>query len=265
MATLSAENKKYLLSLKPEDISFDLLVNIFGDRAEKNDGKLIVRESRMKPGSSFVLEKGEYFNKEKVTTNAGLFIFNKLIIERDFVDVLGYWNTTIDGGVLGSIEDKLSKALLNDKITVESMANYLDRMQWLLMQFHSVICGSFTMGTLKPLPSVVREREKLLKENREKIDAGDIITSTKIEKQLLDIANKELKNDHGMDLYRSGARGSFGNNFKNISVMKGGIFNPSTGSFDIVESNFMEGIRKEEITAYANSVVTGALIIEHVS
>jgi hypothetical protein len=255
---LPDSEKKYLLSLKPEDITFDLLVSIFADKSKIENGKVKVLPSRMKTSDEFVLEKGEYINDEKVTTNAGLFIYNKLIVERDLVKVLGYVNTPINSGILGSIEDKLSNALLLDQIQVDVMASYLNRTQWLAMQFHSVISGSFTMGTLKPHPDVVRERNKLLKENRDKLNNGDVITAVKSENQLLKTAEEKLKGDHGLDLYKSGARGSFGNNFKTISVMKGPVFNPTTGEFDIVESNYMEGIRKEDIPTFGNAIITGA-------
>jgi hypothetical protein len=255
---LPENEKKYLLSLKPEDITFDLLVDLFGDKSKVEKGKVKVVPSRIKTSDEFVLEKGEYINSERVTTNAGLFIYNKLIVERELKDVLGYVNVTINSGQLGAIEDKLSKALLNDDIAVEAMSSYLNRTQWLSMQFHSVISGSFTMGTLKPLPGVMKQRNQMLKDNREKLDKGDVVAAAKIEKDLLKVAEEELKHDHGLDLYKSGARGSFGNNFKTISVMKGPVFNPSTGEFDIIESNFMEGIRKEDIPSFGNSVVTGA-------
>lgn len=258
MGKLPEKEKAYLLSLKPEDITFELLVDLFGDKTKKQGGKVVVVPSRIKTSDEFVLEKGEYTNSDRVTTNAGLFIYNKLIIERDLVKAVGYVNEPINSGVLGKIEDKLSKALLKDIISVEAMVNYLDRTQWLSKQFHTVISGSFTMNTLKPLPSVIKERQRLLKENRDKLDSGDVITAVKIEKELLKKANKELEGDHGMDLYNSGARGSFGNNFKTVSVMKGPVFNPTTGEFDIVESNFMEGIRKEDIPTYGNAIITGA-------
>lgn len=258
MVRLPENEKKYLLGLTPDDITFDLLLNLFGDSSKKANGKLTVIPSRMKTFAEFVLEKGEYFNKERVTTTAGEFIYNKLIVERDFKEVLGYWNVPINGSVLGDIETLLSKALLNDRITVKAMNDYLNRTQWLSKQFHSVISGSFTMGTLKPSPTVMKHRDKLLKENRKKIDEKDVVTAARIEKELLTMAENELKNDHGLDLYKSGARGSFGNNFKTVSVMKGPVFNPTTGEFDIVESNFMEGIRKDELPVYGNAIITGA-------
>lgn len=255
---LSQEDKKYLLSLKREDITFSLLLSLFASRSSVENGKFKTIPPRMKTSDEFDLEPGEYFNTTKITTNAGLFIYNKLIVEEKFQKVLGYINTPLNGTTVNKIEDKLSKALLNDVIDVQSMVDYLNRTQWLAMQFHSVVSGSFTMDTLKPNPKVIKKRDELLKKNRDKIKNRDVITAVKIEKELLDEASKELADDHGLDLYKSGARGSFDNNFKNISVMKGPVFNPSTGEFDIVETNLMEGIKKEDIPVYANAIITGA-------
>lgn len=255
---ISIEDKKYLLSLKPEDITFTLLTNFFADRVENINGKITKKSSRFEPYYEFILEKGEYFNKEKVKTTVGQFIYNKLVIERDLVDVIGYVNEPIDSTVLDKIENKLSKALMDDKITTEVFVSYLSRTQWLGFRLHTMLVGSFTMGILKPNKEVINTRNQLLKENKDKIEQGDVITAVKIENQLVDLANKKLKNDPGMKLFTSKARGSFGNNYKNISIMKGPVFNPVTGSFDIVQSNFIEGIRKEDIPIYANSVVMGA-------
>ena len=140
----------------------------------------------------------------------------------------------------------------------KNMVKYLNKIQWLSMQFNSVFSGSFTMKTLKPLPSVMKEKKRLLNENRESLQKGDMTSAVKIEKQLVEMAKEELKDDPGMDLYNSGARGSFSNNYKNIAITKGPIYNPVTDKWDFVESSFMEGIKKHEIPIVANSVPAGA-------
>ena len=250
--------KKELLALRPEDITFDKLVELFGSKMTKKNGKVERKSSRFESTDSFQLSKTEYFNEKDITTTVGRFVFNKIIIERELIGVLGYINEPITGGHLSKIDDKLSKALLQDKITTEAMANYLDRLQWLSMQAHTMLCGSFTMGVLKPIPEMQKVRDKLIKDNKDKLENGDLMTAIKVEQESLKVAVDKIKNDPGMDLFNSGARGSLGNNYKNISVMKGPIFNPSTGKFDVVESNFMEGIRKEELPIYGNAIVTGA-------
>lgn len=259
MSILTNEQKSFFLNLTIDDITAEFIESNLADKSTVDPvtKKFKVIPSKYKTYDTFILEKGEYFNKEKVTTNIGLFIYNKLLIEEKFSDVVGYVNTPIDKNVQADIESKLSDALLNDRITVEDMATYLNRLQWLSKQFNSLFSGSFTMKTLKPIPSVVKRREELLKQNKDALDAGDVITAVKIESELKDLARKEIGTDHGMDLYKSGAKGSFDNNYKAISLIKGPIFNPVTGKYDIVKTNLIEGIEKKDVSAYANAVVTG--------
>ena len=260
MSVLTNEQKQFFLNLKIDDITAEFIESNFADKSEvdKQTKKFKVIPSKYKTSDTFTLEKGEYFNKEKIVTNVGLFIYNKLLIEDKFSDIVGYVNQPITAKVHSGVEDKLAKALLTDKITVEDMANYLNKTQWLGYQFNSIFSGSFTMKSLKPLPSVIKMRDKLIKDNKKELDDGNVMTAVKIENEVKKLAREEMKDDPGMDLYNSGAKGSFDNNYKNISVMKGPVFNPTKGKWDMVQSNFMEGIRKEEMPSYGTAIVTGA-------
>lgn len=258
MAVLKDEYKQMLLKMKPDDITAEFIFSYLADSSKKVNGKLVPVSSRMKTYDTFELKKGEYFNTENLITNVGLFIFNKFLIEESFSKVVGYVNTPVNAKVQKGIENKISQALLDDIITVPEMVKYLNKLQWISKEFNAVFSGSFTMKTLKPVPKVMKLKEKLVKENEEALKRGDVSTGVKIEKQLLDMAREELKDDPGMDLYNSGARGSFDNNYKNIAVVKGPVYNPVTDRWDFVSSNFMEGIKKEEIPIVANSIPMGA-------
>lgn len=258
MAKLNDKDKQYLLGLKPEDITATLLYNLFGDTAKVVNGKVVTQKSKYSFQDTFDLKAGEYFNKEDITTNCGLFIFNKIVVERELVDILGYLNNEINKGELGRIDGLMAKALLVDKIDTRIMMNYTNRIQWIGMKLNSLITVSFTPNTFKPLPKVMAAKHKLLNENKEAVEKGDPVAMTRIESKLLDIAKEELKGDPGMMLYDSGARGSFGNNYKNMCVMKGPVLNPTTGKYDVVETSFMEGIEKKDIPTMGTSVVSGA-------
>lgn len=255
---ISEQDKKFLLSLEPSDISYDLLVELFGDSVTYENGKMNIKRAKFETSDEFVLEKGEYFNSERVTTNVGLFIFNKFVIEEDLKHVTGYMNVPMNKKAVKGMESKISDALLNDVITVDAMARYLDRFQWLAMKFHHVIAGSFTMKGLKPIPSIVKEKEKLLKEHREDIEDGKVEVMAAIEKQLVTKAKDILKDDPSTDLYNSGARGSFENNYKAISIIKGPVYDPISGKYKLIEANYMDGLNKTDIPPSASSVVAGA-------
>lgn len=258
MATITESQKRYLLSLKPEDLTFDCLVDMFGDKLPENGDISKVRKSRFETTDEMVLTPGEYFVKERTSTTVGRFIWNKYIVERcNFQDILGYVNIPLTKGASGKNEAILAKALIDDKITIEQMYKYIDARDNLGMQLHSVICTSFTMNTIKTPAKVKKRREELFKQYSKEIADGDIFTAEKIENELVTMAKNELKGDVGLDLYNSEARGNFGN-YKNMNIMKGATHNAQTGKYDIVTSSFMDGIKKEDIPSFGSAVVAGS-------
>ena len=258
MKRISEEDKKYLLSLTPEDITYELGMELFADHVKKVDGKVVEVKSRFEPTDYFNLKAGEYFNKTDIETTVGSFIFNKFILEPKFSKHVDYVNYEITDGGLGKFESELSQLLLNDVITTDDFTDYLDRIQWLGMQFHEPLAASFTMRGLKPLKSVIKRRDELIEENKEALDKGDIMTMSAIEKELVDMAVKEVGDDPSMDLYYSGARGSISNNYKQLSIVKGPVFNKTIGKYQFIKNSFYEGISKDDIAPTATNVTNGA-------
>lgn len=103
-------------------------------------------------------------------------------------------------------------------------------------------------------------KEKLLKQYEKDLQDPDkkLYAISKIEKELLDIAKKELGLDPSMDLYDSGAKGKFGNNFKNIFVLKGASKDPDPSKgYNIITSNYAEGTSREDYVNMAKSMTEG--------
>lgn len=257
MARISEQDKQYLLSLKPEDITYELGMQLFADHVKKVDGQVIEVKSRFEPHDYFKLNAGEYINKETIITTVGSFIFNKFIIEPRFAEFMDYNNEVINSDGLKDLENKLSKLLLEDKITTTDFADYLDRIQWLGMQFHEPLAASFTMRGLKPIPKVVKRREELIKQNKEALEKGDVMVMSAIEKELVELAKAEISDDPSMDLYYSGARGSIPNNYKQLSIVKGPVYNRTIGKYQFIQNSFFEGLRKEDIAAAGTNVING--------
>ena len=248
--------KQYILSWKQAEVTRELIESNFAKHFDMKARKVV--DGKMRWDTEFALKKGEYSNKEAIPrTNAGLLVFNKFVIENLLEKVLGYWNEPLTDKVLGKMEEKINKAVEMDEITTDDYAEYQDRLQWLLA-IHTEVCASFTKKSIKNLPSIVKKRDKLFKENVSELKKGNAVVALKIEKELVEDARKELKGDPGMDLYNSGARGSFENNYKNIAIMKGPIYDPIGDRFKNVQSSFLEGIEKDDIPEFASTVVMGA-------
>jgi hypothetical protein len=257
MRRISEEEKRYIMSLRPEDITYELGMSLFADHVRKVDGKIVEEKSRFEPTDYFQLKAGEYINRTDIETTVGTFIFNKFIIEPLFTAHVDYVNWELTDGGLGKLEGILSELLLEDKIDTTMFGDYLDRVQWLGMQFHEPLAASFTMRGLKPLESVVKRREELIEENKEALEKGDIMTMSAIEKELVELAKKEISDDPSMDLYYSGARGSIPNNYKQLSIVKGPVFNKTIGKYQFIKKSFFEGLDKEDLAAAATNVING--------
>ena len=198
-------------------------------------------------------------NKNSFKTTIGLWIFNKYFIEPDFFDLFGYINEPITKKKFGKINQTLSYALLEDKIELESLKRFIMKGQF-FMPFVSILSPNHTLKMLTITKDIDKKKKELVNKYKKEIDAGDEVIAAKIEKELLDYSKELLKDDPSLDMYDSGARGSYGNNFKNMFVMKGAIRNPdplAKKKYTIATSNYMDGISKEEYTVFANSLAEG--------
>ena len=108
-------------------------------------------------------------------------------------------------------------------------------------------------------PEKVRKRkEELLKANKEALEKGDIKTVSDIEKELLALAKEELKDIPDMDIYDSGSRGSYSNNYKMTAISRGPVKSVSDPSKTYVSTTSLEdGIKSDEQHIFAD-ILTSA-------
>ena len=259
MATISNEAKQELLALTPHDITFTKMVSLLG-RVKAPGEKLHPTKPRFEPTDTFEITPADYsLVKTAHTTTVGKYIYNRYVIEGSGVQkATGYVDWEITNGGNKKLEDIISKALIDDIINRDQFDAYIVRRDTLGQQLRAVIASSFTPGILKVPSSVIKRRTELVKENEQALKDGDAVVSSHIEKELLELTQKELGDDPGMDLYSSGARGSFSNNFKNNHLFKGAVYNNITNKYDIVTSSYMEGFPKDNLPALANVVIAGS-------
>lgn len=241
-----------LLNLKADDVDADVIKSLLANTV---DG-----DAPFDATDSFVLPKGRCYNKENVTTTVGRYIFNLVTLTERTGPHVGYINFPINGSGMGKIEAKMSDLLMNDIISVEDYSNWIDRLQWLGFSISDYVNPPLTTNLLTMPENVKKRKQELLSKesNIEALNNKDIITASKIEKELLDMSKEELKDLPDMDIYDSGSRGSFGNNYKITAVSRGVVpcvshperVNISMASLD-------EGIPPEERYIYAD-VLTNA-------
>ena len=257
---LSDEQKRELLSVKKEDLTVKKISQLFGyTTSSKKDKQSVfeVTKPKFNPTDTFILEANEYINTERIETNVGKFLFNKLFFEGNNIGKLvpnGYNNTILTAKNFKKIDSMVANGAMDRKIEiVPDLLNYVRDVEFWGLGLVSIFGTSYTLDTIVPNKELAGKKEKILKEAKAK--GGSLANYTEAQDKILDIVSNETKNSTGRFLFDSGARGSYENDFKNMMVTVGAIENPITGKHDFMTSSYIDGIKKEDLPAAANSVV----------
>lgn len=242
-----------LLSIKHDEMDAETIKQLL---AFKNGGDAI-----FDPTDKFTLPKNKLYNKEDIETTVGRYIFNMVTLTERTGPHVGYINFPVNGSGMGKIEGKMSDLLMNDIISVDDYSDWIDRLQWLGFSISDYINPPLTTDLLTLPDKVKKEKDWILskEENIKRLKQdGDIILAGEIEKHLLDMSKEELKDLPDMDIYDSGSRGSFSNNYKMTAVSRGVVASVSNpDQFSISMASLDEGIPPEERYIYAD-VLTNA-------
>ena len=256
---LSTATTQTFLDMKPSDFTFEYLVDNFGVITSNASGKRSTAVNPAKFNTTDIINIRVPYMGFTGKTTLGRLLYAKIIVEHCGLEkVIGFINDPITDDKNKYIEKQIANALKEDNVPVANMYKYVDARDWLGLQLHAVICTSFTMRTLTKPKEVDDLHKELLKKYKKELDNNDEKVSEIIEKSLIEKTKEVLKDDVGMDLYISGARGSIGNNFKNIYLTRGAVKNLQTGGYDVIKNSLMDGLEKKDIAAHSNNILMGA-------
>ena len=264
MPKVSDSIKKELLSLKKEDLTVNFLIskistttkNVVDPNTGKKRFDLTPPAWNLK--ATMQLDAHEYTNIEPVMTTVGIFLVNKLLFEGNIDSILDnhYLNETMTADVFGKVVEKVSIALLDNKLPLNpNVVKFIQAFEFYGLMLCSAVSPSFTQKVMHTQTALREKRDELFAKYD---DEPSLSEAVHIEDNLTADAKKSLKNDPGMSLFDSGARGSFADSYKMMSLMIGPVKNPATGKYDIVKSNLIDGIQKKDIPAIANTIVNAA-------
>lgn len=256
---LSTLHALSFIEKKPSEITFDWLVDNFGNITSISDGKRNTNLSRSKFNMTDIVNVRTPYLGFTGKTTLGRILYSKIIVEGCGLEkIIGFVNEPITDGKNKKIEKLIANALKEDNISIDNMYKYVDTRDWLGLQLHAVICTSFSPRSLMKPKEVDDLHKELLKKYKKELDNNDEKVSEIIEKELIAKTKEVLKGDVGMDLYLSGARGSIENNYKNINLTRGAVKNLQTGGYDVIKGSLMDGLNKQDIASHSNSILMGA-------
>lgn len=245
------EDLNYLLNITKEEASkkstIMKLFADFGDGPKYNTYDIL----KVPPG---YLEIDGKKNKNTFTTTVGLWLFNKGCLS-DVSHITGYVNKSVSNDIYEDINQELSYARLEDKITIQELKDFI-MMPQLYMSCTSALSPSHTMKMLLATAEVEKKKKQLEKKYAEGLKANDLKVINAMENELLDFAKEYIGDDPSADMYNSGARGSWGNNFKNMYVMKGAV-RKTDGSYSCITSSYIDGMKSSEFVDTNDSMVGG--------
>lgn len=264
MAVASAQVKQELLSLTPDEYTVSLIVSKIAKTTKNvSDPRTGKRSFQITPPAwnmqaKVHLKAGEYINKDEIDTTVGSIILNKILIEGKIDSIIpgGFYNEVMTSKAFDKLLEHVSTSLMDGKIALyPNVVSFLQSFEFYGLMLSSSISPSFTSATMKVQDQIRDKRDELFAKYGDNPTLNEAI---KIENELNKEAEKILKNDPGMRLYDSGARGSFKDNYKNMAIMVGPVKNPATGKFDIVKNNYIDGVEKKDLPAVANIIVNAA-------
>lgn len=248
---------EYLVGIKEEECTkLSFAMDMFGDFDDKR--RFNTYDTVTIPSGSYGPEGNKNINP--INTTVGIWVFNKAFIEKELFDLFGYINKPITSKVFKEINKKMSYAVMEDKLPLDAIKRYIMKTEK-FQPYCNILSTSITENMLSIPKAIAKKKQELLKKYEKELATNDPIVSQKIEKELIEECKVLLKDDPSVDMINSGAKIDWGNNFKNMFVMRGASKNPDplnpNGDYAIIKSDFMTGIAPDEYAAFADSLTAG--------
>ena len=257
------EDVDYILSIKEEDITTSFIMENFADFG---------KNPKFQPYDLIEVPAGAYggklpngkdkYNKNKFVTGVGRLIFNKFFFESvpELLDCIGYIDEDVTKKIYGKCLNKLGYLMLEGKVSEETYRMFCKKSQK-MMPYVSILAPNHSDNMLTISKKINKKKEQLLKEHVKELEARDTESAKvfdTISNELMDYARELMNDDPAMDMFKSGAGGSFENNFKNMFIMRGAVRDPQVpDKYNLITSNYIDGVSKDEYAALANTLAAG--------
>lgn len=210
-----------------------------------------------KPQDKFILQPGiiaNFSKGEPIETTIGVFIANYLFLVYPFNDKIPYLNEEFSAAKL---EKLISEPLLKGIITTEEVKDKYINTLSLFGQSNEIICPNISEKTITIPQSITDLRNKLVKENRDALLAGDASVMSDIEKQLIAAYREYLSGDPSLHFLLK--KKYFDVTLKKLFLTQGmtEVFG-SPGKFTFIENPMGNGWEVKDLPAIFNEVRSGS-------
>ena len=251
-----AKDAEEYLAINPKDITKSYLLNIFANVADTTSNKVAKTHNRYNTWDRIVVPKDNlYKGQPETSTTLGRYFINKFVLGGPGVaGLIPFINNTMDAGALKALDQKIATLYMTDGITRDQFDVYMDYRDTLGYWMNGAVAHTISPAMAKPIAAINKRKEELCKKYAKELEDHNVDVMTKIVDELIAYAKEVLKDDPGMDLYKSGDL-NFDNNYRNNSIIKGAVMNKLTGEFDFVATSLMDGIEVKDFAAHSNGIL----------
>lgn len=242
---------KEIYSLTKKDLNSKKLKELFAVFYGKVSAKYYTNDK-------FILPKNTLHNNTDIETTVGRFIFNMFSLPEIYLKKFGYQNVVLNDDAIKGLESQMGIMILNDEMTTQEYATFMDNAEWLAMNIAYYNVPSLSNKFNIPIPEVIKRRDELFEIHKDLIEKGDPNIAGQIEKELLSMAKDKLEkeNDPTYDYFKSGEF-KFPVSYKKTAIMGGAIEDPQSKKIHILKSNYTDGVSRDEYEKFAQLSVIG--------
>lgn len=261
----------YSFSIDPKDnakdVDNDLVDIIINKDPSTFDPTFIFKDcgmAKLKSGRKYyhydkvIVPKGFMGLKSNTESTLGRLIVNKIIFS--LIPDLEYINKPMNKSTVITTFEKIRNMFLYKKITMEQLERCLIVYEDFGFRMASFIIPSFDISTMVPTKAFKDKRDSLLNQHKEELDKNNIYVAKDIENEMIKFAKNEYKDYDCMEWYNSAASGkmSYGGDFKVSNIFVGTMPVSLGGGFNVSTSNYIDGMKPEEMHLAASQLLLGA-------
>ena len=193
--------------------------------------------------------------KEPITTTAGRFLLNVLLVDIPFRGAFPYINKA--GFDLKALEKDISRKLLAKEIEISQYKTYVNNL-FFIGHFTELCVPGLSKASLTTDPNIKKLKQELFKEYEGRLT--DPLVITKIEDQLIAADKAYLKNDKSMRFYTPLGGKPFNIARKKMYLTVGGIesFSKDSNKYTFIKNSLEEGWDVTQFPAYSNEIRKGS-------
>ncbi len=246
--TLSKEDQKFLHELSWEDFDMDVIAKFI--LSTEGKPKYKINDIMSVSNQSFPND----VKLKSIKTTFGRYMFNKIVfgnIEHE------YQNKRMKRNDFDGIVNELGFRVINGKLEMDEYLKFIDRAEDLRFRLSGVLNVSLNESIMTLSPKLKAKRDKLIEENIEALENGDMETFERIKKEVMDEWAKDNEGTPQYDMYNSGAKPKVAGEVTPTVFALG--YKPTIDNgIQFVRNGYNDGLSKKESIINAELAAIGA-------